>query len=104
MGVICKKKVCVCGGGGGGRAGGGNNWVIKIFGATNCEVIVALISVSSHPLYTVHAQNISIWVESENIVVRISPVKITVKHIEICDLFLSQKVCVCVCGGGHQIF
>ena len=60
--------VCVC------VWGGGYNWDIKIFNATNCErrsreatlsecfgkmkVIVALISVSSHPLYTVHAQNI----------------------------------------------
>ena len=77
MGVICKKKVCGC----------GNNWVIKIVCATNCErckreatlrggggggggghathysikmlkFTMALISVSSHPMYTVHAQNI----------------------------------------------
>ena len=85
---------------------GGDNWVINIFGATNCErhkrettlggvcvcvclgacnphtgnvlkVIVALISVSLHPKYIVHALNMGrVW---EN-VVRISPVKMTVKR------------------------
>ena len=57
------------------------------------NVIVALISVSSHPMYTVHAPNIWIWVEWEY-VVRISPVKMTVKrqNIYCIQCFPSQKV------------
>ena len=60
-----------------GEWGGGNFWKIN--------VIVALISVSSNPMCTVHAQNIWIWPGAD---------------LEVC-------VCVCVCmcvggGGGVQ--
>ena len=55
MGVICKKKVCV----GGGQLGYKNIWCDKLGACIILlKVIVALISVSSHPMYTVHAQNI----------------------------------------------
>ena len=63
MGVICKEKVVGGGGGGGGQLGYKNIWCEKVW---KMKVIVALISVSSHPVYTVHAQNIWIGVKSEN--------------------------------------
>ena len=111
-----KTRVCVCVRG---EGGGGDNLDIKIFNANNCEsrrrettLGMGAGSGGSSELFWKMKASIRTCSEYLNIgrewehVVRISPVKITVKckYILKYVIFFNPKKCLCVCVGGLQIF